>query len=34
LVTEAGRLGFGLDELLALVREESAWVGVPVKGKA
>ncbi len=34
LVTEAGRLGFGLDELLALVREESAWAGVPAKGKA
>jgi DNA-binding transcriptional regulator YhcF (GntR family) len=34
LVTEAGRLGFGLDELLALVREESAWAGVPAKGNA
>jgi GntR family transcriptional regulator len=34
LVTEGGRLGFGLDELLALVREESAGAGVPAKGRA
>ena len=34
LVTEAVRLGFGLDELTAMVREESAWAGVPAKGRA
>jgi DNA-binding transcriptional regulator YhcF (GntR family) len=34
LVTEAVRLGFGLEELLALIREESAWAGVPAEGRA
>jgi DNA-binding transcriptional regulator YhcF (GntR family) len=33
LAKEAVRLGFGLEELLALVREEAAWAGVPAKGK-
>jgi hypothetical protein len=34
LVTEAVRLGFGLEELLALVREDPAWAGVPAEGRA
>jgi len=34
LVTEAVRLGFGREELLALIREEPAWAGVPAEGRA
>ena len=34
LVTEAVRLGFGLEELLARIREEPAWAGVPAEGRA